>query len=195
MKKSFSLVEVLITIMILSLLISTSMFSIKYFIKSLDSFSMSLPYDAINYEKLSKSLKGTYYYVVFKKNELGIKKAKNFYHAKSNSLLFITSNPMHYKSISVAKLYVKNNNLIYEESELFIKEQNYLKPKILNKNKFSKTIRKNVKNILITYLYKDTNNIPYLVLVKINNKEEMIFEIMSNFINHKKFLIRKEKFL
>ncbi len=183
MRKGFTLVEVLITILLLTLLISTAMFSFKFFLKRLDRIDISLPIDAINYEYINRSINGIYFYPIqsiknFKKVE------KYFFQTTQNSFTYITTTPIYYDKISVAKIEYKDNKLYYYESKLFTKNQNYQNPKILE-NPYTKVIKKEIDSFKIDYvLYKDTK-VPKSIKLKFNANDQWIFSIYSNNVSYK----------
>jgi len=194
MKKAFTLVEVLITIVLLTLLLSTAMFAFKFFIKRLDTMSLSLPKDAMAYEYLNHSIEGLYFYPInIKKNFKTVN--QYFFQTTDNSLTYITTTPIYYKTISVAKIQYDNHKLYYYESELYHKNQDYKNPKIL-KNSYSQILKKEIENFKINYILYQTKeiveqNIPKKD-VNIPKKIELLFDdnrwIFSVYANNIKYI-------
>ena len=185
-KTAFTLVEVLITILLLSLLMTTAMFSFRFLIKNLNTLQLSLPQKAMNYEHLDRSIQGLYFYIIEKKNHL--KKEKTyFFNYGSSSFTYITTQPIYNKSISIATVEYKENALFYSESKLFTQNKNYLLPKN-NVHDFQKKLYENINSLDIKYVFQEKTNIPKLIQIsfldKNHKKQTWIFSIFSDFREH-----------
>lgn len=182
-KTAFTLVEVLITILLLSLLMTTAMFSFRFLIKNLSTLQLSLPKKAMNYEYLDKSIQGLYFYIIEKNNHLKKEKAY-FFNYDSSSFTYITTHPIYNKSISIATVEYKENTLFYSESKLFTQNQNYLLPEN-NIHNFQKKLYENITNLDINYIFQEKTNIPKLIQIsfldKNQKKQTWIFSIFSDF--------------
>ena len=182
-KTAFTLVEVLITILLLSLLMTTAMFSFRFLIKNLNTLQLSLPKKAMDYEYLDKSIQGLYFYII--ENKKFEKKEKTyFFKHDTSSFTYITTSPIYNKSISIATIKYKENALFYSESKLFTQNKNYLLPK----NKpydFQKKFYKDISNVEINYIFQKKTNIPKLIQIsfldKNQKKQTWIFSIFSDF--------------
>jgi prepilin-type N-terminal cleavage/methylation domain-containing protein len=186
MKKAFTLLEVLITIMLMTLLMSSAMFSFKFFLDRLDKTELSLPHDAMSYEYINRVISGLYFYPVEVIKNFKLED-EYFFKTTSTSFSFITSTPIFYDRISVAKVEYKDNKLIYYESKLYSKEQDFKNPKILAKD-FSYLLKKDIKNFKIKYSFYKKTNIPKNIELTFDNSEKWIFMIISNNIKYKSIL-------
>jgi len=189
---AFTLVEVLITILLLTMLIATAMFSFKFFIGNLDRIKLSIPKKAIYYEYLNHSISGIYFYPIDNKNQGSLK--KYFFKKGTNYFSYITTTPIYEDGISIAKVEYKDNYLIYYETKLYTKEQDYKKPMIL-KDSFHINFRFKIKidECKINFIFYQDVNIPKSISLIFRNKdkeEEWVFKILSN---HKKFIYEVEE--
>ena len=176
MRKGFTLVEVLVSVLLMTLLMSSAMFSFKFLLNQLDKIDISIPQKAISYEYLNHSISGMYFYPIQDRK-------KYFFKNTYDSITFITTTPIFYSHISIAKLVLINKDLIYSESPLYTKKQDYKNPKILN-NSFSIVIKKDIKKFNISIEYYKETNIPRLIRLIFDNKT-WIFKIQSNHIKYK----------
>jgi len=190
MKKAFTLVEVLITVLLLTLLMATAMFSFRFFIKRVDSLDISLPRDAMSYEYLNHSIYGIYFYPVkevqnYKKIDLYF-----FKHTK-DSFTYITTTPIYYDKIAVAQVKYEDNKLYYYESKLYTKEQDYKNPRILN-NSYKKLLKKNIEKFEIHYSFYEKIKIPKNIELQFTTSNKWIFAIYSNNLKYK-FILNQEE--
>jgi len=190
MKKGFTLVEVLVSIILLTLLLSTAMFSFRFFINTVDKLTPSLPKDTMSYTYLNNSLSGIYFYPI--NTIIDFKKTKiYFFKHTSTSCTYITTTPVYYDTISVAKIEYKNHKLYYYESKLYTKEQDFKNPKILE-DSFSFVLKKDVKDFSIKYVFYHETQIPKQIYLNIDTTK-WLFAIESNNIKYKS-KIKKEEF-
>jgi len=132
MKKSFTLIEVLVAIFLLSLLIASAMFAFKLFIKNSDAINVKLPEKAISFEWLNRSVSGIYPYI--------LNNFDYFYKCDNDKLIYVTTTPVLYRHLSVAKIFRQNDKVIYEESPVYNRFQDYSHPEILEGNVTKKII-------------------------------------------------------
>ena len=161
MRKSFTLIEVLVAIFLLSLLLGLAMYSFKLYIKNFNTLNLTLPIKVINYEFLDKNIKALYPYPI---NDY---KKYYFYNTKT-SMQYISLYGFYFNYPVVSKLECINNNLIYMESPLYNKYQNYLKPKILKNLVYKRKLFK--FNNRCNFDIKFKNNFPYFIKLYLDNK-------------------------
>jgi prepilin-type N-terminal cleavage/methylation domain-containing protein len=191
MKKAFTLVEVLITIILMTLLMSSAMFSFKFFLGNLDRIDLSLPKNAMSYEYLNHSISGLYFYPV-KTIKNFQKLDKYFFDYTNTSFSYITTTPIFYDTISVAKVEYKDNHLYYYESKLYSKNQDFKKPKILE-NDFEYLLKKDINNFEIKYSFYEKTEVPKTIELIYDNSEKWIFRVVSNNTNLK-FTLKEKVF-
>jgi len=188
-RKAFTLVEVLVATILLSLLLSTAMFAFKFFIKSLDSVELSLPTQAMSYSYIDHSLSGFYFYPI-KTPEL-LKKQQYFFKFTKKSLTYITTTPLYYKQISVAKVECEKGYLYYYESPLYTSLQDYTNPTIISKQ-FKKTLLRHLESCSIDVKLVQDFNIPSYVTLSFGDTKDWIFSIDSNNFDYIKYINARE---
>jgi len=176
MKKSFTLIEVLVSIFLLSLLLASLMFAFKLFIKRLNNIVYELPNKSINYELLYKNISAFYPYFLQSKDKQHL---RLFLKINKNSIEYISKYPLYFNKMVISKIECKKNHLMYFESLLFSKKQNYNSPIIFLKD-YNKTLFSYKKICNIKVIRNKKNLFPRLVEITLDN-DKMIFPIMSNF--------------
>jgi hypothetical protein len=169
MRKSFTLIEVLIAVFLLTLLIATAMMSFKVFVKRADDVKYMLPKNAIDFELVNKTVKGFYPYCI--KNG---SKAEYFFHYNDKEVEYVSLNGLYYNNSVVSKLVCEDNSLVYYESPLFDKLQNYNNPKILKDENFKIVLLKDLKLCKINIKADQEGKFP-LVFEIDTDKINMIF--------------------
>jgi len=180
MKKSFTLIEILVAIFLLSLLLATAMFSFRLFIKSSDSVSVNIPKKAIAYEWIDKSISGMYPYVLQENNNY-----KYFIHYNKKKLTYVSSIPLYYTDLVLVQLECKDNKLIYKESPIYNKFQNYKNPKIIENNSTKMVLLDNLEKCQIN-CKKNKNFLKEVDLIL--NSQKWIFTPKNSWVNLKKIL-------
>ena len=173
MKKSFTLIEVLVAMLLLSVLISTSFFAYKSLMNTFYKIKTSKIKTSLNYYRLYTAVSNLYYYTVYNYDSLDKKyKFRIFFKGNENSMTFITKSPLFSNSISVVSIFCSNNNLKYREKRLY--EEDYLKPSIDEKDK-----------IISLFPYKNSCKIKY----KFEQNDETIPRIVLFEIDDKKYVV------
>jgi len=166
MKKSFTLIELLVTMFLISLLIASAMMSFKLFLKRSDIIKEEIPKNAMVFNWIERSISGMYPYV--------LKNFKYFFSCSKNKMEYITTTPLIFNNMSVAKIIYENGNINYYESPLFYKTQDYLNPRILDDNYSKISLFKNVKNFNIK-----CSTLFGIYIFKIDN-QTYIFNVFSD---------------
>lgn len=197
MKRAFTLIELLITIVLFSLLLATSLYSFRFISINIRNINNTNPQKAINYDLLRGVFNSIYYYIDNNEKEIDIEKKFYFYfYGERDSCKFITKSPLFSKEISLVKLQYKDNRLLYGESTIFNKNKDYRKLDILRLEK-EIVILKNIDNLKFSYKINNKNTkelineIPELVNIefKLNSKEyNYSFSIKSKSLNKLKIL-------
>jgi prepilin-type N-terminal cleavage/methylation domain-containing protein len=182
MKKAFTLIEVLVAVFLLSLLLASLMFAFKLFIKKLNDLVYTLPTRSINYELIYKNISAFYPYFLQSRDK---KQLKLFFKNEKNYIEYISNYPLYYNRMVISRLECSNHKLLYSESLLFDKKQNYNNP-VVFQNNFKKVLFK-YKHICKIDVQKNDNNFPELITVFIDDKK-MIFPVISNYYRLKGLL-------
>lgn len=167
MKKAFSLIEMLVALVLVTLLVGVAMFSFKYQLIMIKKTKTSGISRAIIFNQLKTSIESMKHYVVDDYDMLG-KSMNNlhyFFIGKQKKMEYITTNPLFSKEIAVVKLICKDQNLIYQEEPLY-KRIDFLRPEVLE-NSRSSILFKNLDKCEFEYIPKE--NIPSQVILHIQN--------------------------
>ena len=169
-KKAFTLIEMLISILLMTLIVATMMFAFKYSINEFKRINSLVPQKVLKYHQLSSLINGMFPYVIEVERGFEKKKYEAYIYPKEKSLEFISKNPIYSDKISISKLECDDRELKYYEKLLYSKESDYLKPKIeesdlkdifyqnLDDCKFSYKVKKGRDNPLLITLRTTTNN-------------------------------------
>jgi len=169
MKKAFSLVEMLVALVLITLLVGVAMFSFKYQLIMIKKAKTSGINRAIIYNQLKTSIESMKYYVVDDYDMLGnpMDNLHHFFIGKQKMMEYITINPLFSKEVAIVKLVCEGQNLIYQEEPLY-KRIDFLKPEVLE-NSRSITLLKNLDKCEFEYIPK--KNIPRQVILHVQNNE------------------------
>ncbi|MEA2029639.1 MAG: prepilin-type N-terminal cleavage/methylation domain-containing protein [Campylobacterota bacterium] len=184
-KSAFTLIEMLISILLLSLIVATMMFGFKYGINELQRSRSIAPQKVIEFSQLRSLIKGMFPYVIEIQEGFEDKKLQAYIYPKAKSLEFISKNPIYSEDISIAKLECLDDDLIYYEKLLYSKHSNYLKPQ-LNEEDQKKVLFEKLENCQFEYKFATIRNTPSLILLKFQIKErqkEYRFAPMVDFNN------------
>lgn len=186
-RNGFTLVEMLVVIVLLSMLIATAVFAYKNMIINIKHTKKENYKFLYSFHQLRSSITSMSYYVIYDEEKLSVKSGyKYFFNGNSQTMHYITKNPVFSDKISVVSLACENNELTYSETLLY-GEQDYLQPQVDEKSPI-KILFDDVSDCSIDYFLKNQkmkvlqNSIPELVHIalKINKKEqEFLFRINS----------------
>ncbi len=175
--KAFSLIEMLVALLLLSMLIGIALFAFKAQLISIQKVKETGINKVIKFNQLKSSLESIKYFVVDDYDMLNrpMKNLHFFFHGTKTEMNFITENPLFSDHIALAKLSCTEKTLTYQEEKLYSKID-FLRP----------TLPKDAREILIyddlekcQFSYKKnqkteatmTNTIPTSLLLKINKDE------------------------
>ena len=160
MKKAFTLIEILVALFLLTLLLGLAMSALKLYLRNFNDLKVSLPLKVINYEILDKNLKAIYPYPINNNKQY-------FFKQNQNSIKYISLYGFYFDNGVVSQLKCENNKLIYLESPLYNKYQNYLNPKILENIVYKRVLFK-AKNICKIKVSKK-DSMPDFIEIDIDN--------------------------
>ena len=129
MKKGFTLLEMLVAIVLITLLIGVAIFSFRMQLLTIHKTKTEAINDVLKYNQIKSALESIKYYVVQEYDMLNkpIRKLDYFFHGSEKEALFITNNPIYSEKVSLVQLTCKNKKLIYKEEPLY-GYMNYLQP-------------------------------------------------------------------
>lgn len=136
MKSGFTLVEMLVAVVLISLLIGVALFAFRSQLIMIKKAKVSGINTVLSFDQLRSSLQSMKYYVVDDYDAFGndMKKLHFYFDGTKKEIDYITTNPLFSKNIAVVKLYCKDDELIYREEPLYGRI-NFLKPQILDDSK------------------------------------------------------------
>jgi len=182
MKKAFTLIEMLIAIILLSLLIGLSIFSLRLQFMTIKKIQLNNMSKIIKFNQLKTTIESMKYYAVQEFDILNrpIKyKWYFFFQGDEEKMIFVTQNPIFIEEDALVKLECLENKLIYTEEALYGKID-FLKPSFL-KNSRKYILYDNLKTCNINYFNtkgdikkKLFNEIPLIVHINLNQDDFFI---------------------
>ncbi len=197
--KGFTLIELLVTVVIFAFIIGLAAYSFRFYAGIVKKIIMPYPEEAVNFSKLQNAIESSFYFIGERKNDFGKSKFFLYFNGSPEKMEFISSKPILENGLAVCKLYSKDGKLIWEESPVYSKYDNYKIPKITDKKK-QLILMNNISNFHITYYTNNTNSgsdfitekMPRLIKISLsqNGKQwSFYFKIESDF-NTKENIIR-----
>lgn len=186
MKKGFTLIEMLVAIVLLSLLIGVAVFSFRQQLLTVSNIKTTGLNRVINYYQLRSTIESMAYYAVETYDNLNqpMKQVHHFFLGQQNRFTYITNNPIFSKKISVAQLECKDKQLVYYEEPLYSRID-FMRPSILTDSS-SKLFFTDVNNCEIKYIFKGEdhlalyNDIPDAIQMILSDKEKDFFTLYVN---------------
>ena len=152
MKKAFTLVEMLVAIVLITLLIGVAIFSFRMQLLTISKIKTDSIESVLKYNQIKSTLESIKQYVVrdYDMLQKPMDSFHYFFKGTTTSALFISTNPIYTESDALVKLTCIDHKLIYKEEPLF-KRINYLQPDFLpDSHQF--TIYKNLDKCSFYYL-------------------------------------------
>lgn len=120
-RKAFSILETLVAIFILTLLITTAVYSFRFVLLHLSKQEFSGIDRLLSYTQLRASIESMRYYVVDEYDAFlnPMDDLHYFFQGEENQMIYITQNPIFSDGIAVAKLECKEQKLLYTEEPLY----------------------------------------------------------------------------
>jgi len=173
MKKAFTLVELLVTIVLFSLLLVVALYSFRFASFDIKNVNNTNPKEAMYYHKLRDAISSIYPYVDVDAKETNRYMAVHyFFKGAKEECFFITSSGFFFKEIVMGHLYYKDKKLWYEEGIIFDKSIDY---KSLETIPLTNRIMllDNLANLSFSYVFLDQvvtelkNKLPTLITIEI----------------------------
>ena len=121
MKKAFTLVELLIAVVLLTLLIGTALFSYRQVLLNITKAEKSSFNEVLKIHQIRTSIESMQHYVVDDYNQLNqpMKKLHIFFRGDQDSFQYISLNPTFSSIPSLSAFECKDNKLVYKEEMLY----------------------------------------------------------------------------
>jgi len=194
--KAFTLIEMLISIVLMALIISTMMFAFKYSISQFTRIGSIVPKKAIGYDQLRGVISGMFPYSVDIQRGFEDTKLEPFIYLKNKEMLFISKNPIFNRDISIIKIECKDDKLNYYEKILYDKHSNYLAP-VIEDIDFKKSYFDDLEECSFEYNFVEKKETPSLIILIMKNSKESLefdFSAMIDMNNTKNILILRDPF-
>ena len=182
MKKAFTLVEMLVAVVLLSLLIGVALFSMRLQLITISKVKLHGINQVLKYNQLKTPVESMKYYAVQEYDMLNrpIKyKWHYFFAGDHKKISFISQNPIFVEADALVELQCFDDKLIYKEEPLY-KRIDFLRPEFLKDSK-SYILYKDLKKCEILYKRRNgeikdkfSNELPSAVIFKLDKKEFFI---------------------
>ncbi|MDF1881739.1 type II secretion system protein [Sulfurimonas sp. MAG313] len=199
---AFSLIEVLVAMVIVSLITTTGMFSFKLAINQIDRQSGVGFDEAMRFTQIKNLLNATYFYIEEKEERFIVNELFTYeylFEKSSDEITFVSDAPIYSQRLSLVQLKLVENKLIYKESPIYDIKQNYKKPDFFE-DAVEHIIFLKMENPKFSYeapidLPSDiTSKIPKLVKLEFSKNGQVytyIFDIKYDFYYLKQYLKSK----
>ncbi len=188
-KSAFSLVEMLVALVLVTLLIGVAIFSFKYQLMAIHKIKKVGVSAVIKYAQLRSSLESVKHYVVDDYDMLNqpMKNLHYYFKGTKKEINYITENPLFSNDIAVVRLKCEEDTLLYKEEKLY-GNIDFLRPQLLEESR-AMILYKNLDMCEFRYFidkreYQEVLDIvPNAVSIKMNYKEntqEMYINIHSD---------------
>lgn len=133
MKKAFTLVELLVAVLLLTLLIGTALFSYRQVLLNIKKTQASTFNEVLKVHQIRTSIESMQHYIVDEYNQLDMpmKKLHPFFLGTDKYFIYITQSPIFSHIPSLARFDCIDNGLKYTEEPLY-KRINFKKPHFLD---------------------------------------------------------------
>ena len=121
MKKAFTLVELLVAVLLLTLLIGTALFSYRQVLLNITKAQTSTFTEVLKVHQIRTSIESMQHYVVDEYNQFDqpMKKLHSFFGGNQHYFQYISLNPTLSTIPSLSSFECKDNSLIYKEEPLY----------------------------------------------------------------------------
>ena len=137
MKKAFTLVELLVAVLLLTLLIGTALFSYRQVLLNITKAQTSTFNEVLNVHQIRTSIESMQHYVVDDYNQFNqpMKKLHSFFLGNQHYFQYISLNPTLSTTPSLSSFECKNSSLVYKEEPLY-QRIDVNRPKFLDDSPF-----------------------------------------------------------
>ena len=118
----FTLIEMLISVLLLTLIVGTMMFAFKNTLQQFEHTGSAVPETALRYHQLRTLLQSAFPYVTLRRDSFG-NSAKNgyetFFKAEERSVEFVSEQPLLQEGMALCRISCEEGGLYYRETPLF----------------------------------------------------------------------------
>jgi len=182
-KNAFTLVEMLVAVILITLLIGVAIFAFRYQLIAIKKSQKVGFTNVLRYNQLRTSLQSMKCYVVDDYDMLNqtMKQLHIFFKGNPTELTYITDSPVFSKEVSLARLSCRDSELLYTEEKLYGRI-NYLKP-TLPQDASQVVLYSNLNDCSFNYHVKELtfdtleNKMPTAITLQLNihDKEQEIY--------------------
>ena len=178
MKKAFTLVELLVAVVLLTLLIGTALFSYRQVLLNIGKAERSNFNEILKVHQLRTSIESMQYYVVDEYNQMNqpMKKLHHFFVGNEEYFEYISLNPTLSNIPSLSAFECKENQLLFKEEKLYGRIS-VNQPQFLEDSK-RRVYWKDITECKFHYLFKGNsvtrlkNDIPSTVTISFKDRYE-----------------------
>ena len=191
MKRGFTLIEMLISIVIFSFIVALATYSFRFYTDIVKKIVMPYPQQVVKFSKLEDAVRSIFYFTGERKNTEGKLKFFTYFYGNKDEMKFITAEPLNPNyGIAVCKLYLDNNTLVLEESPVYSKYNDYKRPSLTPEDEKKLILMSDVSSLEFTYFTgeKKTDSlkedVPNLIEMKVKQKDKSLslyFKVKSEF--------------
>lgn len=173
MKKAFTLIEVLVAIVLLSLLIAAAVFAFRLELLTIKKIRQNGLQETLTYHQLHTAIESMKYYVVQDYDAVGrpMKSLHYYFHGLPQSVQFITTSPIMGSQDTLIRLKCEGDKLLYLQEPLFGRID-YLRPRLQSDSR-KKILMKNLKKCGFSYV--DENGRVTTTLKRVMPRKVMLF--------------------
>jgi prepilin-type N-terminal cleavage/methylation domain-containing protein len=174
LRKAFSLIELLIATMLLTLLLGIALFSFRYILSTFKKIETGGFKKVIVFHQLETAIASMKYYFIKDSDILNSSAIKlhAYFEGNENSMKFISTNPNMFDSTSLIEIVCKNKQLHYKEEPLFY-AMNYLNP-TFTKNAKEKILMRNIDICRFDFKFDRGKELPSVVILKVGKQEDPV---------------------
>lgn len=184
-KKGFTLIEVIISLAILSIVLSVAIYSLKYAANIIKHLKSPSTEQFINISLLQDALSSVFFFLEENEKTKVVEKRFNFFfYGEKRNITFITTKPIFHKRgrLYIVNLYLKDSTVYVKEYPVYSPKVDYKKPKLPDKTEKYILLR-NIRDITIEYRLENQwktsvkNKIPALIKFSLIDKDnkEMVY--------------------
>ena len=121
MRHAFTLIEMLVATVLITLLVGVALFSMRMQLLSIQKIRKEAIADAITYTQIRSVLVSMRRYIV-RRYDIGgtpLNEWHEFFHGDAQQATFITADPLLNKESALVRLRCENHHLLYEEEPLY----------------------------------------------------------------------------
>ena len=189
--KGFTLVELLVSIIIISVMLVLASVALRNMLLSWNRLAVPYPKEALAFHRLQSAVHSLMPYANLQSDGYGsnLDIMAFYFDGSKDSCTFITSSPLFGKGPALVRIYLKENQLMVAETVLYSKNSDYQNPEE-NKTTSHFVFADDVRTLQFEYQEQKWKNpeleYPYPTLLRIN------LEMMDGTVTSYSFCIRSD---